>query len=183
MYHQTVVHVRKTAFLLRLADSIKQHDWDIVTKMFVLNHSDTSNIKFTEVYGWFLSAPSWLCVHSPVTHWFNSGYLLLLVGGGGDGAVGIHHRLGTPHHRQHQEETQEEEEEKSEAKVHVNLKSRRRMSSLVHVGDEDSWSPFNETGPSLCQLSNTTWVVRACAPGLLGRWWWLHTRNTEQKNR
>ncbi|TKS88358.1 hypothetical protein D9C73_023212 [Collichthys lucidus] len=59
--------------------------------------------------------------------------LFFLVGGGGDGAIRIHHSLGTTHHRHQQEETQEEEEEESEAQIHVHLKRPCRIASLVHV--------------------------------------------------
>lgn len=40
-----------------------------------------------------------------------SGDLLLLICGGGDGSVRIHHCLGTSHHCHQQEKTQKEEEE------------------------------------------------------------------------
>lgn len=66
-----------------------------------------------------------------------SGDLLLLVGGGGDGAIRIHYSLGTAHHCHQKEETQDEEEEERKAQVHVHLKLHRRVRSLVHVADDD----------------------------------------------
>lgn len=51
-----------------------------------------------------------------------SGDLLLLICGGGDGSIRIHHSLGTSHHCHQQEKTQKKEEEESKAQVHVHLK-------------------------------------------------------------
>lgn len=42
---------------------------------------------------------------------FVSGDLLLLISGGGDGSIRIHHSLGTFHHCHQQEKTKKKEEE------------------------------------------------------------------------
>lgn len=64
-----------------------------------------------------------------------SGDLLLLISGGGDGSIRIHHSLGTSHHRHQQEKTKKEEEEESKAQVHVHLKRHHWQRSLVHTAN------------------------------------------------
>lgn len=79
----------------------------------------------------------WLVLnfHSCVSDSSVSGDLLLLISGGGDGAVRIHHSLGTSHHRHQQEKAKEKEEEESKAQVHVHLKGPHWKSCLVHVAE------------------------------------------------
>lgn len=73
--------------------------------------------------------------HSCVSDSSVSGDLLLLISGGGDGSIRIHHRLGTSHHRHQQEKAKEKEEEESKAQVHVHLKGPHWKSCLVHVAE------------------------------------------------
>ncbi|TNN59954.1 hypothetical protein EYF80_029796 [Liparis tanakae] len=108
------------------------------------------------------------------------GDLLLLVGGGGNGAVGIQYSLGTAHHRHQQEEKQQEEEEDSEAQVHVDLELWSGTRSLVHVGDEDS--PFTVFHVSSAPpLSEKDRRGHGCSGGD-GDEATPDARNTKQKN-
>lgn len=77
----------------------------------------------------------WLNVNFPscVSGSSVSGDLLLLIRGGGDGSIRIHHRLGTSHHYHQQEKAKNEEEEESEAQVHVHLSGPHWQRSLVHL--------------------------------------------------
>lgn len=83
----------------------------------------------------------------------HSGDLFLLVGGGGDGAIRIHHGLGTAHHRHQQEETEEEEEEERKAEVHIYLELHRRARGLVHEANNDYWSLFVRSVGAAFRLS------------------------------
>lgn len=56
--------------------------------------------------------------------WKRSCFLLLLVDGQWDGAVGIEDDLGAAHYADQQEHTEQEEEEKSEAQIHVHVQPR-----------------------------------------------------------